>query len=101
MRFVSVRELRSQSAALWKELPRERQMVVTSKGKPVAILAAVDERNLEQSVATIRRAAVLEALQDIQLESVANGTDGMSMEEIDEAIAEVRRERREGLVRGR
>ena len=50
-------------------------MVVTSNGKPVAILAAVDERNLEQSVATIRRAAVLEALQDIQLESVANGTD--------------------------
>jgi hypothetical protein len=77
MRFVSVRELRSQSAALWKELP------------------------LERSVATIRRAAVLEALQDIQLESVANGTDGMSMEEIDEAIAEVRRERREGLERGR
>ena len=50
-------------------------MVVTSNGKPVAILAAVDERNLEQSVATIRRAAALEALQDIQLESVANGTD--------------------------
>jgi antitoxin (DNA-binding transcriptional repressor) of toxin-antitoxin stability system len=95
MRFVSVRELRSQSAALWRELPAERQMVVTSNGKPVAILAAVDERNLEQSVATIRRAAVLEALQDIQLESVSNGTDGMSMEEIDEVIAEVRRERRE------
>jgi antitoxin (DNA-binding transcriptional repressor) of toxin-antitoxin stability system len=101
MRFVSVRELRSQSATLWKELPAERQMVVTSNGKPVAILAAVDERNLEQSVATIRRAAVLEALQDIQLESVANGTDGMSMEEIDEVIAEVRRERRERLERGR
>jgi antitoxin (DNA-binding transcriptional repressor) of toxin-antitoxin stability system len=76
-------------------------MVVTSNGKPVAILAAVDERNLEQSVATIRRAAILEALQDIQLEPVANGTDGMSMEEIDEVIAEVRRERRERLEGGR
>jgi hypothetical protein len=52
-------------------------------------------------VATIRRAAILEALQDIHLESVANGTDGMSMEEIDEVIAEVRRERRERLEGGR
>lgn len=95
MRFVSVRELRSQSATLWRELPEERQMVVTSNGRPVAILAAVDEQNLEKSVSAIRRAAILEALQDIQLESVANGTDRMTMEEIDAVIAEVRRERLE------
>jgi antitoxin (DNA-binding transcriptional repressor) of toxin-antitoxin stability system len=99
MRFVSVRELRSQSATLWKELPDERQMIVTSNGKPVAILAAVDERDLEQSIAAIRQAGVLEALQAIQLESVSNGTDGMTMEQIDAEIAAARLERRARIAR--
>ena len=55
MRFVSVRELRSKSAELWRDLPSEGQMVVTSNGKPVAILAAVDETNVER--VGVRRSA--------------------------------------------
>ena len=36
MRFVSVRELRGKSAAIWKELAQEQEMVITSNGKPIA-----------------------------------------------------------------
>ena len=96
MRFVSVRELRSRSAELWRDLPAEGQMVVTSNGKPVAILAAVDETTVEESAAAIRRARALQAVQSIQLASVASGLDRMTMEEIDEEIQAVRRARRSG-----
>jgi antitoxin (DNA-binding transcriptional repressor) of toxin-antitoxin stability system len=96
MRFVSVRELRSKSAELWRDLPVEGQMVVTSNGKPVAILAAVDETNVEESAAAIRRARAVQAVQAIQLASVAAGLDRMTMDEIDEEIQAVRRARRAG-----
>jgi antitoxin (DNA-binding transcriptional repressor) of toxin-antitoxin stability system len=96
MRFVSVRELRSKSAELWRDLPVEGQMVVTSNGKPVAILAAVDETNVEESAAAIRRARAVQAIQSIQLASVAAGLDRMTMDEIDEEIQAVRRARRSG-----
>lgn len=94
MRFVSVRELRSKSAELWRDLPVEGQMVVTSNGKPVAILSAVDETTVEESAAAIRRARALQAVQSIQLASVAAGLDRMTMDEIDEEIQAVRRARR-------
>ena len=69
-------------------------MVVTSNGKPVAILAAVDETNVEESAAAIRMARATQAVQDIQLASVAAGLDRMTMAEIDEEIQAVRRARR-------
>jgi len=33
MKFLSVRDLRSQSAKIWKELPAEKEMVITSNGR--------------------------------------------------------------------
>ena len=48
MRFVSVRELRGKSAAIWKELAEEKDLVVTSNGKPIALLSATSEELLEE-----------------------------------------------------
>ena len=94
MRFVSVRELRSKSAELWRDLPVEGQMVVTSNGRPVAILSAVDETNLEESLVAYRQGRALGAIHRQQLASVASGRDRITMEEIDEEIQAVRRARR-------
>ena len=41
MRFVSVRDLRGNSAQVWRLLADEKEMVITSNGKPVAILSSV------------------------------------------------------------
>ena len=98
MRFVSVRELRSESARLWRELPSEREMVVTSNGKPVAILAAAREDNVEEVLKAFRQNRALSAIEAQQMESVARGTHLMTMEEIDAVIQEVRREQREREV---
>ena len=93
MKFVSVRDLRGKSAEVWKELPEEREMVITSNGRPVAILAAVNESNLEESLTAFRQARAVEAVAGLQRQSVARGTDTMSLEEIEAEIRAVRGKR--------
>ena len=94
MKFLSVRELRSSSARVWRELPKEREMVVTSNGRPVAVLTAVDEGSVEESLTAWRRVRATQAIADIQLRSVQQGTDELAMAEIDAEIKQARRERR-------
>ncbi|MHB1137295.1 MAG: type II toxin-antitoxin system Phd/YefM family antitoxin [Coriobacteriia bacterium] len=93
MKFVSVRDLRSKSADIWRDLPVEREMVVTSNGRPVAILAAVNESNLEESLTAFRRARAIEAVAALQRSSVERGMDSLSAEDIEAEIAAVRKAR--------
>lgn len=93
MKFISVRDLRGKSAEVWKNLPTEREVVVTSNGRPIAILSAVNESNLEESLSAIRQARAAEAVMSLQRRSVERGTDGITMDEIDAEIKEVRGKR--------
>lgn len=94
MKFISVRDLRGKSAEVWKDLPAEREMVVTSNGRPIAILSAVNESNLEESLSAIRQARAAEAVMRLQRRSVERGTDSITMEEIDTEIKAVRGKRK-------
>ena len=94
MKFISVRDLRGKSAEVWKDLPTEREVVVTSNGRPIAILSAVNESNLEESISAIRQARAAEAVMSLQRRSVERGTDGITMEEIDAEIKAVREKRK-------
>ena len=93
MKFLTVRDLRSKSAEVWKGLAEEREMVVTSNGRPVAILSAVTEENLEETLAAIRRSRAVAAVSEIQGRSVKRGTDAITPAEIDAEISAVRRAR--------
>jgi len=93
MRFVSVRDLRAKSAEVWRDLEREREMVITSNGRPVAILTAVDEANLEASLRAFRRGRALDALGTLQRGSVAHGHDALGPSEVETEIDAVRRDR--------
>ncbi len=93
MKFVSVRDLRGKSAQVWKELPEEREMIITSNGRPIAILAAISETNLEESLAAFRRARAVEAVASLQRRSVEQGADGITLDEINAEIGAVRKER--------
>lgn len=94
MKFISVRDLRGKSAEVWKDLPAAREVVVTSNGRPIAILSAVNESNLEESLSAIRQARAAEAVMSLQRRSVEQGTDGITMEEIDAEIKAIRGNRR-------
>jgi len=94
MKFLSVRDLRGNSARVWRELPNEKEMVVTSNGRPVALLTAVDQNTVEQSLSAWRRVRATQAISDIQRESIRKGTDQLSMTDVDAEITRVRQGRR-------
>jgi antitoxin (DNA-binding transcriptional repressor) of toxin-antitoxin stability system len=93
MKFLSVRDLRGKSAQIWKDLPEEREMIITSNGRPIAILAAISESNLEESLSAFRHARAVEAVAALQRRSVDQGTDQITVDEIDAEIKAVRKKR--------
>ena len=93
MKFLSVRDLRGKSAEVWKELPEEREMIITSNGRPIAILASINESNLEESLAAFRQARAIEAVASLQRRSADQRTDRITMNEIDAEIKAVRKTR--------
>jgi antitoxin (DNA-binding transcriptional repressor) of toxin-antitoxin stability system len=97
MKFLSVRDLRGKSAEVWKELPNEREMIITNNGRPIAILAAISESNLEESLAAFRQARAVEAVATLQRRSADQGTDKITMDEINAEIKNVRKKRATGL----
>jgi len=90
MQFISIRDLRSKSSTLWKRLQTEREMVLTSNGKPIAVLSAVSETNLEETLRAIRRSVAVSSLTSMQNQSVRAGLDTLPLPEINSAIASVR-----------
>ncbi len=93
MKFLSVRDLRSKSAEIWKQLPREQEMVVTSNGRPIAILTATSESTFEESLSALRTARAIEAVADMQRTSVEKGVDQTSLSDINREIKSVRNKR--------
>ena len=83
MKFVTVRALRGRTSQLWRDLEREKDLVVTNNGHPVAILSATDADSFERSLREIRRARANEALSQVQHDAAERGLDRMAMDEID------------------
>lgn len=96
MKFATIRDLRTKTAAIRKDLKDEREIVLTANGRPFAVLTPTSPGTVEEDLLAIRRGRFLMALDHIQAEAKAKGLDKMTMEEIDETIAEVRQERRSG-----
>jgi antitoxin (DNA-binding transcriptional repressor) of toxin-antitoxin stability system len=94
MKFLSIRDLKTKSSQVWRELPEQKEVIVTNNGRPVAILSAVSENNLEEVLNAFRQTRAVEAVSSIQYESVRKGTDKISAAEIDAEIAAVRAKRK-------
>jgi len=94
MKFVSVREFKGKSGRAWKALSEERDIVLTSNGRPVAMLTAVTEDGVEESLKALRKARALLALDRIQAGSLDRGLDRLTARDIESEISEVRRRRR-------
>ena len=93
MRFISVKDLRGKPAQIWKQLAEEKEMVITSNGKPIAILYATSEETLEESLAAFRRARAIGAVSSLQRKSAERGLDKLTSEEIEEEISKERKRR--------
>jgi antitoxin (DNA-binding transcriptional repressor) of toxin-antitoxin stability system len=94
MKFLSVRDLKTKSSQVWKDLPNQREMIITSNGRPIAILSSINENNLETTLSAFRRARAMEAVASIQYESVRTETDRITAGEIDDEIKSIRSKRK-------
>ncbi len=93
MKFVSVRDFRSKSGKVWSDLAKEKDFLLTSNGKPIALVSAVTEDDMEDSLAALRQVRAMIAVERMQSRSVAKGTSKMSLKEINDEIEAVRKER--------
>ena len=93
MKFLSIRDLKTKSSQIWKELPDQKDMILTSNGRPIAIISSINENNLEQVLSAFRRARATNAVSSIQYDSVRKGTDKITLKEIDDEIKSVRSKR--------
>ena len=94
MDFVSVRDLRTRSAAVWDALSEEKVLVVTSNGKPIAVLSATTSSTLEASLAALRQARAQLAVAAMQQRAQETGTDRLTLDDINAEIEAARRQRR-------
>jgi antitoxin (DNA-binding transcriptional repressor) of toxin-antitoxin stability system len=82
------------SSAIWQQLDQDGYMVVTSNGKPVALLSSVKDNDLDEYIQTVKRARAILAINRMQEKSVKDGRDKLTDEEIGAEIQAVRRSRR-------
>jgi prevent-host-death family protein len=90
-KMITVRTLREQLGEVWDALESSGEVVVTSNGKPIAVITPTSENSLEQDLRAIRQAKAAVALGTLQTQAVRNGTSSMTAAEIDAEIQAVRR----------
>ncbi len=90
MEFVTVREFRNASKAIWDKVKRDTDIIVTNNGKPTALLININEHNFEETLQDVRRARLSRMLDEAREEAAERGF--MSDADIDAEIAAARAE---------
>jgi len=93
MKFVAIRDLRANTAALRKDLEANTEIVVTANGRPFALMTRVEPDTVEEEVVALRQARARVAIDRMRERAKAQGLDRLTMDEIDAIIADVREKR--------
>ncbi len=91
MEFLAVRDFRIKPGKIWKKLKKSKKMIVTSNGKPIAMLTDIAERDLEDELRAGDIAKGILALSKIRKNAKDKGLDKMGINEINEEIKEARK----------
>jgi antitoxin (DNA-binding transcriptional repressor) of toxin-antitoxin stability system len=94
MKFITIRDLRSQTARLRRELSAEHEIVLTANGRPFAVMTSVKPDRVEEELLAIRRARARAAVSRLRMAAKAKGLDRLTPARIEALVAEVRHERR-------
>ncbi len=93
MKFVSSREIRVNPKPVFDAAGEGDEVVITSRGKPVALLVGVSGDDLEETVRLFRRAKAQAAVSRMRRAAAREGLAGMDEAEIEAEVAAVRSER--------
>ena len=92
MQFITVRDFRIRPGEVWKQLEKD-DLVVTSNGRPIAILTNVDAENLEDMLITLRRVRAQMAVSRLRQAAAESGASQLTDSEIEEEISLARADR--------
>ncbi|MBW7925476.1 MAG: type II toxin-antitoxin system Phd/YefM family antitoxin [Burkholderiaceae bacterium] len=93
METLSIRELRNRPGAVQDDLSKKGELLLTSNGRPVAVMLSVDGESLDETLEVLRLARGQLALRALRRRARDQGTSELSTEEIDAEIAATRRSR--------
>ena len=94
MSTISVSDLKKKPAKQWLKSVGKDDLVVTSKGQPVAVLMRIASSSIESTRALLRSVRALQAQASLQQAAAASGAAEFSMSNIDAEIVASRRARR-------
>jgi prevent-host-death family protein len=94
MSTISVSELKKKPASQWLKSAGKDDLIVTSKGRPVAVLLRIASASLESTRALMRSVRALQSQSALQQAAAASSTGRLTMSDIDAEIATARRARR-------
>ena len=100
MEFVTVGELRTDSARVWDQIAAGKEFVITRNGTPFALMVPTRPSEVESDLRALRAARFDAALKRMHRHAVETGLDKMTLEEINAEIAAARKERREREASG-
>jgi len=96
MEFVSTRELRINSGPVLARVQEGgHEVVVTSHGKPVALMVGVTSDDFEDTLQALRRARAQVAVSRLRAHAQRQGLNALDAEEIDEEIRAIRSARQQ------
>jgi antitoxin (DNA-binding transcriptional repressor) of toxin-antitoxin stability system len=93
MKFLSTRDLRNRPGYV-RDLAQKDDLVLTTNGKPIAILLGIEEDELEETTRAIRQAKAQLALSRLRKQAARRGADRMPARAIDAEIRAVRSQRK-------
>ncbi len=93
MKFVTVRDFRIRPGDVWKNLEKDEEVIITSNGKPIALLSGISDVTFDETIKALRRAKAELAVSRMRKAAAKKGLSGLSGEEIDAEIKAARRAR--------
>ena len=93
-KWLASREFSASPGRALAAVSRAGRVLVTANGKPKAIMIPTSEETYASDLAMLDRVALTRAVEAIRIDSVVNGTDALTMEQIDAEIASARTARR-------
>jgi antitoxin (DNA-binding transcriptional repressor) of toxin-antitoxin stability system len=93
-KWLASRELSARPGRALAAVRRAGRVLVTANGKPKAIMIPTSEETFSRDLEMLDRVTLTQAVEAIRTDSVVNGTDALTMGEIDAEVAAVRAARR-------
>lgn len=93
MEFVAARDFRIRPGNVWKRLRKSGNLLVTSNGKPIAMLRDIEGHDIGEELRIEAQAKGLSAVSRLRAHALRKGLNTMSGPEIDSEIAAARENR--------